>query len=431
MAGLVAALSCMPVFPLPFATLAPAPEYSDWQTVQTQGANAFEAAEYGKAERLLREAVTKARSLGADDERLSKSPGDLGRLLTVRARFTEAEPYLEEELRIKERAWGFDSSKIIPSMGSLIRFYLTCGSAESAHKADKLTEELLLLVEGKMRQEILRAQAHLKMQKGTVLQGFAGMADPVMHEPLIEWAITCDDLGTIYSARGKYDIADRLFKAALDAKASVLGKQHLSLANSYDSLAVICEARGEFREAESYFRQALDITGKILMPDDPQIYARIDRLARCLIKEKKYDEAESLYLGVCRQSGMEPAIGGYAARSLFALGCLYADEKKYASAVPVLRRGLRLSERINGDMSVAIVPYLRKYAYVAYYLGQRGEQRALIARADSIAPEIKPLKTTCKMESGDWTKKNVQHASKLATKKKQVKMRRRRRKKTR
>jgi len=266
-------------------------------------------------------------------------------------------------------------------MGSLIRFYLLHGTAS---KAEPLTEELLAFVEGKVREPIEHTQGKITAKKGEPLQGFAGTAAPIMRDPLIEWAITCDDLGNIYRNRGDLDLADRFFKAALDLKSSVLGKEHLSLANSYDSLGEICLARNDDKEAESYFRDALRCTERVLSPEYPVVYARLDKLARCLTKEGKYPQAEELYLRAQNFWKAEPSKYGSEARVLFALGCLYDDQKNYAAAGPLLQQALQKSEQFNGPSSAQLVPYLQKYAYTLYYLGHKPEMEQLKARASTI-----------------------------------------------
>lgn len=410
LAGLLAVVLFDPGYSMPAPAISVPDDVKQWESIQAQGTRAFEASEYGKAERLLTEALIRARALGADDLKFAKSAGELGRLLTVRARFSEAEMYLEEEYRIKLHVLGL-SVQLIPAMGSLIKFYLTYGNAS---KADGLTEDMLFLIEGKMKDEISKVQADNNYKKGQPLHAWAGTAAPPMHGPLIEWAILMDEIGLLYADHGNYKFADRLFKSALDAKAAVLGKQHLSLANSYDNLGAICLSKGEDSDAESYMRDSLEITERILTPESTVVYGRMDKLARCLIKEGKLAQAEAVYLRAQKMFESEPSKCGNEARCLFALGCLYSNEKKFGEAAPVLRRALQISEQYNGGMSVAIVPYLRKYAYVLYYLGRRGETDALKLRADSIQPEVKPLKTVCKMEEGNWTKKaapeNEQHS---------------------
>jgi hypothetical protein len=46
----------------------------------------------------------------------------------------------------------------------------------------------------------------------------------------------------------------------------------------------------------------------------------------------------------------------------FVLGSLYAEEKNFSAAVPLLEHALKLSERCNRLDSIAFVPYLQKYA---------------------------------------------------------------------
>src|SRR5579883_1256126 len=290
------------------------PEWQAWQKVQKAGSEAFDNNEFGKAERLLKEAVRMARDIGPGDIRIAKSPGDLGRLLEVRGRFSEAEPLLEEEFYLKDRAVGNSDGQIVADMEALIRFYLTEGTAD---KAPPLSEDLLAFVQGKFREQADQRKGKMTLQQGQPLSGWAGTAGPKMHDPMLEWSITCDKIGDLYRFRNNADMADKFYKTALDVKATVLGKQHLSLANSYDNLGSICLMRGTMDDAESYFRDALNITDGVLEKGDPEVFQRIDKLARCLIKEKKFSEAEELYLRAIRTWGGERSEGQ---RALFALG---------------------------------------------------------------------------------------------------------------
>ncbi|HEY9785355.1 MAG TPA: tetratricopeptide repeat protein [Candidatus Obscuribacterales bacterium] len=371
-----------------------------WQTTQNQGTTALDSNEYWKALPLLTEALDKARRFfGPSDLRLAKSLGELGRYYAVRGRFDLAEPYFEEEFRVKEQAYGRYSPRIVAPMGSLIRFYLMHGTAK---KAQPLIEELVAYVEGKLKEESNQQnQSKIRAQKGVPLEGWAGTATLAARDPLLEWAITCDDLGHIYRLRGAYGVADRLFKAAFDVKVTILGREHLSIANSYDNLGNLCMDQKEYDEAESYFRDALEISEKILSTESPQVYSRLDKLGRCLVKQEKYAQAEELYLRATHFCKDQPKYGNEA-RALFALGCIYADQRKFASAAPVLGRALRLSERFNGPQSVALVPYLEKYAYVLYYLGRLSDAAGLRARAHTTEAITEALSPTVRLEAGAW-----------------------------
>jgi tetratricopeptide (TPR) repeat protein len=356
---------------------------NSWLQTQRAGSEALDTNKYWLAEPLLKQAVSQAELFGFNDLRLAKSLGELGRLYTIRGRFAEAQPFLERELAVR-RMWAEDDDgKIMPALGSLIRFYLDYGTAS---KADPLAEDVINVIEGKMRDVHMHppASSKLVVKAGQPLEGWAGTAPPVMRDPLIEWAITCDSIGTCYQAHGNFKLAERFFKAALDTKATVLGKGHLSLANSYDSLGTLAMDKKDFAEAESYYKDALKTTEATLAPESVEVYSRLDKLARCYIKAQKYDEAEALYRRATTFWEKEPSKYGNDIRAVYSLGSLLCDEKKFGQAVPYLSRALHMADRFNGPCSIGLVPYLQKYAYALYYVGRRDESRQLKARAENI-----------------------------------------------
>jgi tetratricopeptide (TPR) repeat protein len=355
---------------------------SHWKDLQRSGTEALDNNAYWIAEPTLKKAVIQAGSFGPADIRLAESLGELGRLYTVRGRFDEAEPYLEEQLHVMETALGDDNPEIIPAMGSLIQFYLNHGTAE---KADPLTEQMLSYVQGKLNEPGALTRGKMTVKKGVALEGWVGEAAPVMRDPIIEWAITCDAVGNIYRTRGNFDLADRLFKAALDIKTTVLGNKHLSLANSYDNLGTLCLERNDYGGAATYFRSALEMTEKILSPDNPQVYSRLDKLARCLIKSGKEKDAEQLYQRAQAFWKDDDSHAGERARVMYALGSLYVDEKNYEAAAPILQHALELVEQADGPSSITLVPYLQRYAYDLYYLKRKPEVEDLRARASTIS----------------------------------------------
>lgn len=364
------------------AGMALASSDASWNELQHSATNALDANKYWLAEPLLKKSVTEAEKFGFGDLRLATSLSELGRLYTIRGRFSEAEPFLERELAVREMAIGKDDGKLIPSMGSLVRFYLTYGTLS---KAQPLTDEILDFVEGKMKEPIVQKSEFRPVKMvGAPIEGWCGTAAPVMRTPIMEWAVTCDAIGNAYRERGNFDVAERLFKAALDIKATILGEGHLSLANSYDNLGGLCLAKNDMKEAESYFRDSLATTEKTLPPESAEVYSRLDKLAKCLIKSGKYEQAEALYLKALTFWKGGPSKYGNDCRAYFALGSLYAEEKKYSQAEPMLKHALHLAERFNGPYQIGLVPYLQRYAYVLYYLNRRDEAAHLRARADAI-----------------------------------------------
>ncbi len=362
---------------------------SAWNQLQRSGSDALDANKYWLAEPLLKQSVKEAEFFGFNDLRLATSLSELGRLYTVRGRFQTAQPFYEKELAVKEQAFGKDDGRIIEPMGFLIKFYLNYGTAE---KADPLTDDLLAFVEGKINEAHFQNQKKSALAAGAPLQGYAGTAAPAMRDPLIEWAITCDSVADAYRARKAYGYADRLYKAALDIKSTVLGKGHLSLANSYDSLGAMCQEKHALKEAEGYYKDALNTTLRTLPSNDPKVYGRLDKLAKCLIEEGKYQEAEELYKKALYTFWKDaPSKTGDESRCLYTLGSICSKQKRYSEAANYLRRALLMVEKFSGPNSISLVPYLQQYAYVLYYLGRRGETAQLRARANAIAPPVRAL----------------------------------------
>lgn len=371
----------------------PSNSAESWEQLEAQGEKASYNCEYGDAERLLKQAVEKARNFPAGDLRLAKSSGELGRLLAIRGRFNEAEPLLEEELAVKTVASGAEDEHLIPAMSSMVRFYLLHGTAG---KATPLAEKILSFVEGKLNEARTQAQGKVTLKAGQPLQAWAGEASAVMRDPLIEWAIACDEIGNVYATRTSsadnsqnatsenFSLAERLFTAALNVKSTVLGAHHLSLANSYDSLGGLALTRKDYEDAEANLKDALDITERIQPPENYQVYARLDKLGKCLLQENKLAEAEALYLRAQDFWKAAPSKNGNEARAAFALANIYAQEKKYAEAAPLFEKALQIAEQNSGPDSVALVPYLDRYAYVLYYLGMREQTDELRARAQAI-----------------------------------------------
>ncbi len=373
--ALLCVLSTEPAFAVSEAS-------NKWEKLYKAGNLAVNKGEYWIAKPTLHECLDVARTFEPNDIRLAKTLDELGRYYTIRATFPIAEPFLEEALLVKQRAWGVESDEFIPALGAMCRFYLLYGTKS---KADPVAEEVLFLVGGKMKEPVWKNHGKVKLKPGEALEAWAGVADPKRRSPALDWAIVCEDLGYHYRMQKNYAMSQRFFEAALDVKAMAVGKEHLSLAVAYDYLGSLLMEKEEYPQAENNLRDALSITQKILPPESWEVYSRLDKLARCLIKEKKYKEAEGLYLKAQHLWDDAPSKYGEEARAKFALGCLYADSRNFSAAAPVLAQALNMSRRINGPDSINVVPYMRKYAYVLYYLGRRSETDNLRGRSDVIS----------------------------------------------
>ncbi|MBX9567830.1 MAG: tetratricopeptide repeat protein [Candidatus Obscuribacterales bacterium] len=353
-----------------------------WQQTLRDGVDALDTNRYWIAEPTLKSAVVEAGKFGIEDLRLAKSLGELGRLYTIRGRFDLAEPLLEEELHIKQEVLDEEGDQLVPAMGSMIKFYVNHGTKE---KAEPLTNQMLEIVEGKIRETSNKPKTNVSKVDGKiVLEAWAGVAAQTAREPLLEWAITCDSVANAYFAEKKFDIAERLYKAALEVKETVYGKTHLSLANSYDSLGGLALAKNDLFTAESHLRDAYEMSSKILGKSNPVVYGRLDKLAKCLILAGKRAEAEQIYVAAQSLWKNAPSKTGDDIRACYALGNLYCEDKNYVAAEPLLKKAMVSAEEFYGPSSQSVVPYIQRYAYVLYYLGRKPESDEFKARASVI-----------------------------------------------
>ena len=352
-----------------------------WQQTLKDGVDALDTNRYWLAEPLLKKAVIDAGQFGIEDLRMAKSLGELARLYSVRGQFEDAEPLLEEELHIKQQTLDEEGEQLIPAMGSLIKFYLNHGTKS---KADPLSIQMLEIVEGKLREPKSKPKTNVSKVDGKiVLEAWAGMASAAVRDPFVEWAIACDSVANVYFAQKNFELAERLYKAALEVKETVYGKTHLSLANSYDSLGGLALARNDFFTAESHLKDAYEMSSKILGKTNPTVYGRLDKLAKCLILAGKRSEAEKLYLSA-QNIWPEPSKSGDDIRACYSLGNLYCEDKNYSAAEPLLKKAMIAAEEHYGECSESLAPYIQRYAYVLYYLGRKPESDELNARAKGI-----------------------------------------------
>jgi tetratricopeptide (TPR) repeat protein len=245
------------------SALALSPADKNWEDLQRRGIAALDANEYGVAEPLLRKALVLSQDFRPSDMRLAKSIAELGRLYTIRGQFSKAALYLEAELRVKEQLLRNRQYECIPTMASLIQFYFNYGMQ---NKSVPLTEKMLSLIDNRSKSK---------------------------QASIIEWAIACDAVGDRFYSAHNFALADKLFKAALNIKTTLLPSNHLSLANSYERMGNINLEKNDLAQAEHYFSDALRITEKILPSESHEVHARLDKLAKCKISMKKASQVQA------------------------------------------------------------------------------------------------------------------------------------------
>ena len=388
-----AALSAVGLtFALSAGTDVCATQADDWQKLNAEGENALAANNYGQAERSFLNALKEA-DKGGPSKKQATTLHNLANLHLARGQFAKAEPYLEKELRVKEKCLGGDHPDVVNQVGKLTQFYLNHGSSL---KAERMSALLLtfghkrLTELNKLHDDFKHLAGFYKSHAGfgdaqTLLKQLETVSDRTFANHYLELAVTLDSLGSIYKERQKQALAEQMFKCALNLRERALPDDHMALATSCENLANLYSSQGKTSLAEPFYKQALSITEKTLQPGRPEVFQRLDSLGRTYLSLGHNSEAESLYkrgITILEQSS-GPGNKDLGSTSL-ALANLYIKQGRFAESEPLLKRALKISEGVNGPQHASVAPILDTYADVLDKLNRSSDASKLRNRAKTI-----------------------------------------------
>lgn len=285
---------------------------------------------------------------------------EMASYLQARARYSEAEPFYQRALRIREQRSGREHLNVAASLDGLANLYRDRGKYG---EAESLYQRALRIQEQQL------GQGHLDV------------------------AISLEGLAILYKEQGKYGEAVRLHQRALAIREQQLGPGHLLVASSLNGLALLYKEQGRYAEAESLYQRSLAIREQQLGPEHPQVAASLNNLANLYMMQDKYAEAEVLH-----QRSLALSIQVYGeehpetANSLNNLAVVYYEQGKYTEAVPRLQRALHLWEQHLGETHPHVAIALNNLAQLYTRQGEYAEaeplyQQALHIWAQQLEPE--------------------------------------------
>ena len=236
-----------------------------------------------------------------------------GKLAFEVGRYTEAQPFLEKALQIREKALGPDHPDVAISLNNLAELYRAQGQYG---KAEPLYQRSLAIKEKALGPE---------------------------HPDV---AISLNNLAELYKAQGRYGKAEPLYQRALAIREKALGPEHPDVATSLNNLAELYHAQGQYGKAEPLYQRALAIREKALGPEHPDVATSLNNLAELYHAQGQYGKAEPLYQRAL--AIWEKALGPEhpdVATSLNNLAELYRAQGQYGKAEPLYQRALAIARR--------------------------------------------------------------------------------------
>ncbi|WP_043428336.1 CHAT domain-containing protein [Cystobacter fuscus] len=201
---------------------------------------------------------------------------------------------------------------------------------------------------------------------------------------LVEAQVAFDEGVTLLNA-GRYPEALTRAEQALTLRESILGAEHLDVANCLRLMGNIYQRQGNMARAEPLLQRALSLLQLLPGKADHATTQTLLSLAMLYTKQLQYDKAEPLCLRAL--AIREAALGKShpdVAEALHVLAVLYTEQERYDQAEPLYRRSLTIREAALGKSHPDVAKTLHGLAALYSSQGLYDQAEPLYRRALAI-----------------------------------------------
>ncbi|MEH1904691.1 MAG: tetratricopeptide repeat protein [Nostoc sp.] len=286
------------------------------------------------------------------DEDLIRPFTGLGWFYQGQGLYQQAEPWLQQCVKIAENRLGLEHFDIATSLNNLAELYRYTG---------RYTEAEPLYLQALELSKYLLGDNH----------------------PIV--ATSLNNLAELYRYTGRYTEAEPLYLQALELRQRLLGDNHLDVANSLSNLALLYKSTGRYSEAELFLQQALELKKDLLGDNHLDIAINLNNLAGLYCFTGRYNEAEPLFQQALelRKRLLEddhPDV----ANSLNNLAVLYCSTGCHSKAELLHLQALELWKRLLGDNHPDVATSLNNLAGLYCSTGRFSEGKPLFEQALAI-----------------------------------------------
>jgi serine/threonine protein kinase/tetratricopeptide (TPR) repeat protein len=199
-------------------------------------------------------------------------------------------------------------------------------------------------------------------------------------EPLVQ-AELYETLGGIYDKLGKFDQADKLLRASLDTRRSLLPPNAPDVARGTTALALLRSDQARFDEAERLAREALGSARATMRPDDREIAAATAALGQILEQRGAYDQAIAMLQDAVTLRSRPGADQSDLAETLFELANTNFYAGHFEVSESLNQRVLTIHKGLYGDAHPLVAEDLINLGAIQHERGRYPDAEGFYRRA--------------------------------------------------
>ena len=309
-----------------------------------------------EAENYIRQALEIRKGLNGENS-LSyiNTLNSYGAVLDLSGDFTRSIQVLShayELLNAQENADQELSTRILTNLGTI---YLNTGNGEMADSLFTVSAMKSYRIFGENSTETARSQVNLARSKQATgnyrdaennFRQALKIFESVAGRDNKNFAECANSFGVFYQVMGNYEEAERIYKENLNG----LTEQNPLYAVTIQNLATLYQLEEKYTLAEPLLTRAVRLDSIQKGADHPDFAVSLQNLASLYQKTGRPGQAEPLYR---KALGIDAKIYGKNhpsyAKKLFNLATLYQDEGRYNDALPLMKESVDIRKAVFGE----------------------------------------------------------------------------------
>jgi serine/threonine-protein kinase len=266
----------------------PSPEEEKFDKLLVSAQKAVSEGNLDDAERYGLQAMNAGKLLPGGDKKYAASLDLLGRVSYSQGQYDQSATYLQQALRLRQKAFGDKSAEVAATKTSLGRAWSALGQytkAEVVLNQALDTRKSLFGKDDLVVADTLSALGDVELRQhkyGDAIDELTRALDIreiVNGKESLDAANAMNDLAQAYQLQRSFDKALPLYAQALTIRQKKLSPDNPLIADSYICIGALCEQTGQKDKARALYQSALAIQEKSLAPSSPRIAGTRKRIA--------------------------------------------------------------------------------------------------------------------------------------------------------